>query len=197
MTQNNVKIAITGGIGSGKSTVADFIKKQGYAVYSCDEIYTELLQKPGFVKKISDEFGGLILPDGSLDRKKLSKKVFGNSVALKSLNSLTHPAIMEEVLKRCNGHALTFAEVPLLFEGGYEKFFDGIIIVVREIEDRITSVVQRDNSDRETVISRINSQFDYKNIDFAKYYVLHNDGNLPELEQKTLELLKKIKVSIK
>ena len=114
MTQSNYTIAITGGIGSGKSTVAKIISREGYPVFSCDEIYNELLCRREFLNKIAQEFEGVLNPDGTLDRVKLSEKVFIDKAELEKLNSITHPAIMEEVFKRSAGYKISFTEVPLL-----------------------------------------------------------------------------------
>ena len=193
MTQNNFKFAITGGIGSGKSTVAEIIKRHNFAVFSCDAIYEELLQDKEFLNNLSCEFGGVIKPDGTLDRKKLSEKVFNDKAALDRLNAITHPAIMEEVFNRSKAYEVSFTEVPLLFEGGFEGDFDGVIVVLRDIDERISAVSQRDKIDAKSVNLRIKSQFNYENSNFTKYYVIHNEGNLDNLEQKTAEILEKIK----
>ena len=193
MMQNNFKFAITGGIGSGKSTVAEIIRRQNYAVFSCDAIYEELLRDKEFLNNLSREFGEVIKPDGTLDRRKLSEKVFNDKAALVRLNAITHPAIMEEVFKRSKGIKISFTEVPLLFESGLEGDFDGVIVVLRDINERISSVSKRDEIDAESVNLRIKSQFNYENNDFAKYYVIHNDGKFDDLEQKTVEILEKIK----
>lgn len=192
MMQNNVKIAITGGIGSGKSAVCKIIKEQGYPVFSCDEIYSELLTSPEFINKIENEFKGVINSDGSLNRQALSDAVFNNDEALKKLNSITHPEIISAAFTKMEGSRLAFLEVPLLFESGLENLFDGAIVVLRDMEDRIISVTARDGIDRERVVLRIKKQFNYQNLDFAKYYVIHNDGNLADLEQKTAQILKKL-----
>lgn len=192
MTQNNIKIAVTGGIGSGKSAVCQIIKKQGYPVYSCDSIYSELLTSTEFLKKIESEFGGVINADGSLNRKALSDAVFKNDCALKKLNSITHPEIMSEALKKMEGDRLAFLEVPLLFENGFENLFNGVIVVLRGLEDRVNSVMSRDKANRESVLLRINRQLNYDNFDFAKYYVIHNCYNLTVLEQNVLNILQKI-----
>ena len=191
MTQSNVKIAITGGIGSGKSTVARFLCKLGYTVVSCDEIYSELLKDAEFANKIGEEFDG-VLSDGKIDRKKLAEIVFNDEKQLLNLNSITHPAIMNAVSKKLSECKLCFCEVPLLFENGFESLFDGVIVVFRSESQRINSVVKRDGINAESVKKRINSQINYDNFDFAKYYVLHNDGNFDELERNTEDLIKKI-----
>lgn len=192
MKQNSLKFAITGGIGSGKSTVAEIIKRKGYAVFSCDEIYKELLLDAEFKAKLSLNFDGIISADGSLDRSKLSEIVFNDKSALKRLNALTHPAIIEEVFKKSSGQKISFTEVPLLFESGLEKYFDGIIVVLRDMDKRIDAVSARYKIDREKVILRIKSQFNYEICDFAKYYVIHNDGNFEDLKAKIKEVLEKI-----
>lgn len=192
MTQSNFRIAITGGIGSGKSAVCQIIKKQGYPVFSCDSIYSELLTSAEFINKINTEFDGVLNSDGSLNRIALSNKVFNNEAALKKLNSITHPEIMYAAFKKMEGIRLSFLEVPLLFESSAEHLFDGVIVVLRDMEQRINSVMLRDKIDREQVLLRINRQFNYENINFAKYYVIHNHGNFAELEQKTLKILQKI-----
>lgn len=192
MTQSNIKIAVTGGIGSGKSAVCEIIKNQGYPVFSCDSIYTELLTSAEFLKKIDNEFCGVLNCDGSLNRQALSEAVFNNEASLKKLNSITHPEIMSAAFKKMEGMRLAFLEVPLLFENGLENYFDGVIVVLRDKEDRICSVMERDKTDREHVLLRINKQFDYDNFDFAKYYVIYNYGNLTDLELKTVLILQKI-----
>lgn len=193
MTQNNFKFAITGGIGSGKSTVAEIIRRQGYAVFSCDEIYKELLCRKDFSEKIAKEFDGVIKEDGALDRVKLAKIVFEDKATLDKLNSITHPAIMEEVFKRSSKLKLSFTEVPLLFENGFERYFDGVLVILRDVNERIASVSKRDKTDTKTVNLRIKSQFNYENYDFAKYYVIHNNGNFDDLERKLAEILENIK----
>jgi len=196
MRQSNFKIAITGGIGSGKSAVSGIIAEQGLPVFSCDLVYGELLKDKSFLEKLTNEFGNILLADGTLDRNALSEKVFNDTNALKKLNALTHPAIISEVMKRAQGHRLSFCEVPLLFENGFEKLFDGVIVVLRDKERRISSVMARDGISRKNVILRVNSQFNYENKDFAEYYVIRNDGNLDDLRQKTLQILSKINNSL-
>lgn len=196
MMQNSIKIAITGGIGSGKSAVTEIIKEQGYPVFSCDKIYSELLTSKEFTKRIGEEFCGVLNEDGTLNRELLSKQVFNNSEALKKLNQITHPAIMASAFENMEEHKISFLEVPLLFENGFERLFDAVIVILRDREDRINSIIERDGISKENAILRLNSQINYDNFDFAKYYAIHNIGNLGDLRQKTLEILQKIKFTI-
>ncbi|MDE6505391.1 MAG: dephospho-CoA kinase [Clostridia bacterium] len=192
MQSKNIKIAITGGIGSGKTAVSDIIAGRGYKVLSCDKIYFELLSQGAFNAALKQEFGNVFLSDGSLDRAQLSARVFNNEAELKKLNKITHPIIMQTVMGRLNGVGLNFCEVPLLFENGFESLFDAVIVVLRDIKERIAAVVKRDGLSEKDVENRINQQYNYNNLDLTKYYVLHDCCNLADLELKTLEILDNI-----
>lgn len=193
LMQNNMKIAITGGIGSGKSTVSKIIKEEGYSVFSCDEIYAELLCDKSFSESIKELFGPEIFENNLLDRKKLSEIVFNDAAALQKLNKLAHPAVIKCAIQKMEGLYLSFCEVPLLFENGFESLFDGVIVIQRNKQDRINSVVLRDDLIGEEVEKRINAQFDYDIGDFAMYYVIHNNGDMKMLRDKTVDVLNKIK----
>ena len=193
MQNNNIKIAITGGICSGKSTVAKIIKEQGYTVISCDEIYSELLCDLNFVDLLDNEFGNIKNPNGTLNRNALSEIVFNDSVKLEKLNSLTHPQIMQIAVELMSGEGMYFCEVPLLFEGGFERLFDGVIVVLREKGERVMELMRRSKIDENQAILRINSQYNYENCNFGKYYVIHNDNNLMKLQENTLAIIEKIR----
>ncbi len=194
MKQNKFKVAITGGIGSGKSTVCRIIKKSGFNVISCDEIYAELLQDKDFCKQISDGLGGGYFKNTTLDKSKLKELVFKDGEKLKALNTLTHPEIMRKLLQAAEKEKAVFCEVPLLFEEGYEKLFDAVIVVLREKSQRIAAVVERDKISEKDALLRINSQFNYDNCDFAEYYVIHNDTNLVDLKQNVQQILQKMQI---
>ena len=194
MKQNNIKIAVTGGIGSGKSLACDFFGQSGYPVFSCDKIYAELLERGSLQSEIVAEFGEEVInADLTLNREKLSQIVFDDKERLAKLNKITHGKIFEEAFKRAERYrGIVFFEVPLLFEGGYEDLFDGVVVVLREESQRILSVVQRDGVAEESVKKRIKSQFNYNISDFAQYYVIHNAGNIDNLRDIASEILSKI-----
>ena len=141
------KIAITGGIGSGKTSVSKYYQSLGFPVYSCDEIYNEIIEQPSYIESIQKIFPNVII-DGKIDRKRLADKVFTDEQARNALNQLAHPLIMDVLYEHISktDSAYIFAEIPLLFELGREHDFDEIIIVERDEEARLQSVMQRDKS---------------------------------------------------
>ncbi len=194
MKQNKVKIAVTGGIGSGKSTVCKLIKALNYPVYSCDEAYKEVLADGRTVAEILKTFGGAVSDgNGGINRGKLSALVFGDEGKLAKLNSITHPKIFEKMFEASQKDCgLVFYEVPLLFEGGYVGLFDEVIVVLRDRQKRIEAVALRDNLKEEEVIARINKQLNYDISDFAQYYVIHNNANIDNMSDVINDILLKI-----
>ena len=184
------KIAITGGIGSGKSAVSQIIQRAGYPVFSCDKIYAELCSDPEYLEKLGKIFPDCV-KDGKLLRNTLSEKVFSDKNALETLNALSHPLIMARLETQMEQFPLAFAEVPLLFEGGYEKRFDKVIVVMREMRLRIESVKARDNLTENEILSRIKQQFDYENLP-ANCLVIENNGTLSDLQESTQKILHKV-----
>lgn len=190
------KIAITGGIGSGKSSVLHTFRGMGYPTFSCDEIYREIIDTPAYIQKIKEVFPECIV-EGKIDRKILAKLVFQNEEKLTALNAIAHPFIMERLLASMNNCAgeTVFAEVPLLFEGNYEKLFDKVIVVQRNEEQRIQSVVKRDGISSKEVENRISAQFKYddpKNenrLKNANVIFLNNEGDLFSLKNKIKNLI--------
>jgi len=191
------KIAITGGIGSGKSTVLQMVKDLGYPVVSLDEVYSELLSENSFVIELSKMFGiSPILQNGKclLDRKALSEKVFNDKNLLKSLNEFTHGKIFERAMQKAKGN-LTFYEVPLLFEGNYQDKFDNIWIVMRDYEQRIASASLRDGCSKEQIELKAKNQFDYEKNDLSLHTIISNDGTLAELEDRVKRAIGEIKTN--
>ena len=189
----NKVYAVTGGIGSGKSTVCKIIKEEGYPCYSADEIYKELLLNKDFVNKIYSALN--ILDDSGVFNKQLvSQKVFNNKELLEKLNSVTHPEIIKELKRKSSlVNGICFNEVPLLFEGNYQDLYDGVIVVVRNTEKRIESLLKRDVISKEEILKRINSQFDYQKIQNSTHTVITNDEDIKTLTQKVKAVISGIK----
>lgn len=184
-------IAITGGIGSGKSTAITAIKQMGYLVISADETYAELLKNPEFVRGVYRAVD-IACDKIELDRNLLSTEVFKNSEKLKALNDFTHAKIYNAMFEKSKGYDVVFHEVPLLFESGYQNKYDKVIVIMRDINSRIQSVKSRSGLSDEEVISRIKNQFNYENLDKNKHTVITNDGNLLDFSAKVKAVVNEI-----
>ena len=184
-------IAITGGIGSGKSTVCEIIEKLGYKVVSADQTYKELLNDKAFVKGIHSAVG-IDTQSETLLREEVSKIVFNDKEKLKLLNEFTHEKIVKAMFDKTNGFDISFHEVPLLFEGGFEKLYDKVLIVTRPIEDRINSVVSRSGISAQEVKDRIKNQNSYENLNDIEHTLISNDGDLSVLESKIRAVINEV-----
>ena len=180
-------IAITGGIGSGKSSAAQILLEMGYPVFSCDEIYREVILSPAYIQKVNQLFPECII-DGNIDKKILAQMVFADKSKLALLNGIAHPLIMGKLfdsMHNCN-QEIVFAEVPLLFEGNYENNFDLVVVVMRNKENRISSIMSRDNITRAQALNRIDTQFDYENekerLQNCNAILIENNGTIEELK---------------
>lgn len=185
------KIAITGGIGSGKSKVLSIIQNADYPVFSCDEIYKNVIVDEKYIKKIAEIFPTAVI-DGKIDRKILGEMVFSDDENRKKLDAIAHPLIMQRLVEEMSlvKSDIAFAEVPLLFEGGFQSFFDGIIVVKRDKQLRIDGIEIRDNLDKKSIEDRISAQFDYDCTDnqaiLEKNNVkfILNNGSVDELKEQ-------------
>ena len=176
--KNYKKLAVTGGIGSGKSLATEALKEAGYFTLSSDAIVTDLYEKVEVRKLLKSIFPTAIgdAPDYLIDRKAVAKIAFSNKLKHEELTRTITPLVMEEIEKRAkNNEGVTVVEVPLLFECGYEKYFDGVIVITREKEERIKSVITRSNLSREEVIKRMENQVDYDSLDLSPFAVVKND----------------------
>lgn len=190
MTQSK-KIAVTGGIGSGKSAFCDILKQKGCSVYSCDEIYSELLGDLEYLSALAQKFP-YCFAGGVLNKKRLAETIFSDESAREELNRLAHPRIMAELMRRMEGQTLSFAEVPLLFEGGYENLFDIILVIKRDKEARIGAISARDGLSREQILSRMNAQCGEEVYAKKNVTVIENDGSKEELTRLAEAILNKI-----
>ena len=189
--RQNKKIAVTGGIGSGKTLFCDFLRGFDCEVLSCDEIYRRMLREEEYLSLLQENF-----PDcfsgGVLDKKRLGDRVFACKEDRKRLESLAHPIIMRRLLEQMEGKELVFAEVPLLFEGGYEVLFDQVIAIVRCKEARIQSVMERNGLTKEEVLERMDSQFDPALLSEKNCLIVENNGTLSDLMKKAEEIVQKL-----
>ena len=189
-----IKVGLTGGIGSGKSTVAKVFEVLGIPVYYADDAAKRLMNEDEDLKeKIQAEFGNAVYKDGRLDRKYLSEIVFSNPEKLQLLNSLVHPATLKDAETWMNLQTTTYTlkEAALIFESGAQQYLDYVIGVTAPAPLRIQRTMQRDGVTREEVIARMDKQIDetikLKLCDF----VITNDEQEMLLPQ-IIELHKKL-----
>ena len=185
-------VGLTGGIGSGKSTVLNQFKNLGINTYSADKAAKKLINSDkGLIKSIKNLFGDNIYENNILDSVKLSKIVFNDPYKLKSLNSIIHPAVakdFESFIKTKNGDYIV-KEVAIIFETNTEDNYNKIILIRAPLEERIKRVILRDNLSREDVIKRVNNQIDDSTIIDNCDYIIENN-NLKDLKEKVLKIHK-------
>lgn len=175
-----ITVGLTGGIGSGKSTVAKIFGLLGVPVYESDKEGRLLLETEEVVNLVELRFGESVLNDhGKIDRKKLAAIVFDQPDKLEILNGIIHPAVRErfEVWKEMNSsNHFVVNEAAILFESGLYKQVDYTINVNAPKDIRIKRVVERDGSDENDVIARINNQMsDEERLALANW-TIYNDG---------------------
>jgi dephospho-CoA kinase len=195
-----LKIGLTGGIGSGKTTAAKRFSALGARVYHADEVSRRALDFGGACyDRVVEAFGGeIVRADGSIDRKRLGEIVFADEGKRTLLNSIIHPYVIETLFssaeKDCAGGALPIAvfEVPLLFESGMHAQMDCNIVVTSAEENRIRRVMERDALSREQVLSRMRAQMPEEEKLLLADFVLDNNGTEADLTAQVDDLFSRL-----
>lgn len=187
-------VGLTGGIGSGKSTIAKLLEKYSIPVYYSDDRAKFLMQNSQLLKKgLILEFGNEVYNDDGLNREYLSKIVFNDKSKLGILNSLVHPVVANDFdsWKNKQNTKIVVKEAAILFESGAYKKCDLNINVSVDVEERIKRVVNRDGVSREQVLARINNQWTDEQRNKQADIILENtDFDL--LEDKVKQLVKQL-----
>jgi len=181
-------VGLTGGIGSGQSTVAEFFKSFGAVIINADTVGNDLLLDKDMKDKIVKEFGSGILNDkDEVERKTLGEIVFNNEEYLHRLNALMHPVMIERICERINGiigerrYKMVVVDAALIFEAGKEEKFDYIITVSSKLEERIKRIKQRDKLQDKEINKRIHSQMPLEEKVKRADFVITNDCSFKEL----------------
>ena len=170
-------IGLTGGIGSGKTTIANHLKSLGIPVYNSDDQAKKILYLPETIDSLKSAFGNVVFTNELFDKDKLAKLVFNNPEQLKLLNKIIHPAVkvdFENWLKANKNSPLIIKEAAILFESGSYKDCDVIISISAPQEIRIKRVIERDHLTYEEVMSRINNQWTDEMRNKNSDYVIDN-----------------------
>jgi len=191
-------IGITGGIGSGKSTVSDFYEEKNCKVLRADDIAKDLMvQDKKVAKKISEEFGEECYSENKLDTKVLAEKVFSNPERLIALNKIVHPPtiskIIFEVQKLQRKYNIIFVEAAILFEARWEAHFDHILLVTADEDIRLKRLLERNNTNAQEIKSRMMNQIEEKEKRNRSDFVIENNGGMNELLEKAHFFLNLIK----
>lgn len=188
-------IGLTGGIGSGKTTVANYFQSLGIPVYISDLEAKKVMEFPEIIAKIAAAFGEEIISDKKLNREKLATIVFKVPEKLKQLNAIVHPEVKKHfdnwILNHKN-YPFIIKEAAILFESGSYKDCDKIITVTAPLETRIARVLTRDSTTKEKVLQRINNQLSDEERVARSHYVITNE-NLEETKNQ----IKKIAILLK
>ena len=189
---------LTGGTGSGKTTVCGYLEEMGYTVIDADKV-ARTLTEPGspVLQQLAETFGGGILAeDGSLIRKKLGDIVFNNKEKLQQLNDIMGPAMDNVFVKVLadarleHPYGKVFFDAPTLYESGRESLVDEVWVVAAGLETRIKRIMDRDGLSREQVLARMANQLPEEEKIRRADVVIYNDGTLEDLRETVIKALK-------
>lgn len=197
-----MKIGLTGGIASGKSTVSRWLKAQDYPLIDADQLARDVVA-PGepALQKIAATFGAhLISPDGRLDRKALGELIFHDERKRRRLNALLHPPIRQRMIDRLNHYerlnaSVVFLDIPLLFEGPLVDWVDKTIVVYVTKATQIDRLMKRNHLSRTEALARIDAQMPLERKRQLADGVINNNGSPEETERQVRELLRRWGIS--
>jgi dephospho-CoA kinase len=178
-------IGLTGSIASGKTSISSMLEKMGFPIVDADAIARRVVEKgmPA-LERIKKEFGEEVLnSDGTLDRKALGQMVFSSSKKLELLNSITHPAIIEEINRNINslsdkGEKMCVLDAPLLIESGINGMADSVLLVYVDDRTQLSRLMNRDNISEELALNKISSQMGFEEKRKYADYVIDNSRSL-------------------
>ena len=188
------KVGITGGIGSGKSTVCRMLAERGVAIYDADSRAKELMStSESLCKALIENFGAETFTAEGLNRQYIAERVFNDAEQLRLLNSLVHPAVIadfEAWAEEQEGHYVVF-ESAILFEAGLENRVDAVVAVMAPESLRVERVMARDGHTKEQVMARIKSQMsDDERSDRSQYSIVNID--VEDLEEDVEQLHRRL-----
>ena len=193
-------IGITGGIASGKSTVTEFLRKNGFEVVDADAVVHQL-QKPGgrLYQTLVEHFGDkVLLENGELNRPLLASFIFSNSKEQEWSKNTQGEIIREELAalrdQLAQTEALFFMDIPLLFEQGYDSWFDETWLVYVNRDVQLKRLMKRDQISKEVAESRLNSQWPLERKMVLASHSLDNNGNQKQLIAQVIHLLEKMRL---
>lgn len=189
-------IGLTGGIGTGKSTVSRYLINNGYVVIDADFVSREVSEREDILEKLADEFGDELIFHGKLDRRALRKKVFSSKERVKKLNAILHPPIIERIkhyIEINRGREPIFLDIPLLFECNLEYLSDMVILVACSEDIQLMRVMERDEVEVEEARAIIDKQMPMECKRGKADYIIENNEGIMELEEKIEKFIRELK----
>ncbi len=181
-----MKVGLTGGIGAGKSTVADLFSKKGAVIIRADELARQVIEhdSPGFQKVVALFGPEIVDQDQNINRTKLAQIVFSDDQALKDLENIIHPLVRDktnEIMDKQTPETIIVNEVPLLLEKQMQSIYDFLVIVISSEKNRLSRLA--DNGiNQEQAKSRMSKQVDDEARKAAADFLIVNDGSIDQLE---------------
>ncbi|MDL2251277.1 dephospho-CoA kinase [Odoribacter sp. OttesenSCG-928-J03] len=193
-----LRIGLTGGIGSGKTTIAEIFSNLKYPIYISDQRANHLINSDPQIKSaLTGHFGkDIYTPEGCLDKKELANIIFQDKAALNFVNQTVHPRVLEDFThwaEQQTGDMVLF-ESAILFEAGLEGYFDYIICIYAPLELRVKRVARRDHIAEEKVMERINNQMDDREKCRKSDFIINTDEGA-DLLQQVKEIIKTIETN--
>ena len=196
-------VGLTGGIGTGKSTVSRKLRERGYPVIDLDVISREVIEYPEVIDELVRNFGNEILENQnntsgkkSISRNKLRQTVFKEEKKVSVLNSIMHPPIVKEMRRQIEelrkSYKTVFVEVQLLFEAELEKEFDITVLVYADKKTQLERVLKRDGRSEGEVQQIINAQMDMTEKRRVSNYIIENNGDSEMLDLEIEKFIKKL-----
>lgn len=187
-------VGITGGIGSGKSTVCEVFEVLGFPVYHSDE-RAKFLQDhdPDIIREVKNLLGEMAYTSEGLNRTYVAGRIFQDKAIRQALNAIVHPRVRDdfETWKQLQSSSCIFQESALIYEIGRQNYYDQVVLVTAPLDIRVDRVVARDHSDRQAVEARIKAQLSDEEKRQYKPYEIVNDGQraiLPQVQQFLKEI---------
>ena len=194
-----MKIGVTGGIGSGKTSVCKVFKVLGIPVFSADQVAKDIMDTdPVLIREIISATSDDLYSGGTLDRSKLASLIFNDQSLLQKINLLIHPVVFDHFRKWTDRQRAPYVimEAAILFESGASKFVDRVVTVVAPVEERLTRVIRRNKLSREDVMDRIKNQMDDESRSKLSDYTVQNSENdmiIPAILKIHDDILRNIK----
>ncbi len=195
----NLRVGVTGGIGSGKTSVCRVFTVLGIPVFSADNAAREIMDaNPEIIRSINSLAETDLYLSGSLDREKLASLIFNNKLLLGGINSLVHPVIFDQFRTWADKQTRPYViiEAAILFESGFSELVDKVVTVVAPLEERVARVIKRNKLSRNKVMERVRNQMDDESRSKLSDYVINNSENdmivpaILEIHKDILEYLK-------